>query len=263
MAVKTRERAPASLDSVQRVLEDIWYALSLITAPVVNLPPEVRIPAPMVSVSPAAVHLPAPVVNYRPPDISLPEIHVEPAPWPPELLDAIGAIRDVARREPGAGGGVLVDQGPVLEALGRIEKLLSQQKQSEGRTLGLVPKQPQTAADGSQTVTVNNLPITSLTPLRALISTSASGTSQVVAATANKKIRVLTGFLVAAAAVSVKFQSAITPTDLTGAMPFATNGGLAIPYSDLGQFETIAGEALSINLSGAVAVGGAITYVTV
>ena len=262
MAVKASPR-PAKPDPILRVLEDIWYALSLITAPVVNLPPEVRIPAPLVHVSPAPVHLPAPVINYRPPDISLPEIHVEPAPWPPELLDAIGAIREVARIQPGPGGGVPVDLSPILEGLGRIEKLLSQQKQSEGRTLGLVPKQPQTAADGSQTVTVNNLPIASLTPLRALISTSSSGTSQVVAGVATKKIRVLTGFLVAAAAVSVKFQSAITPTDLTGAMPFAANGGLAIPYTELGQFDTIAGEALSINLSGAVQVSGALTYVTV
>lgn len=241
MAVKAPERAPASLDSVQRVLEDIWYALSLVT-----------VPAPPLAI-------PAPVVNYQAPDISLPEIHVEGPAWPPELLDAIGAIRDVARVPPA----VAMPSASVLEALGRIEKLLSQQRQAEGRVLGLVPKQPQTAADGSQTVTVNNLPITALSPLRALISTSMSGTSQVVAAVATKKIRVLTGFLVAAAAVSVKFQSAAIPTDLTGAMPFAANGGLAIPYTELGQFDTIAGEALSINLSGAVAVGGAITYVTV
>lgn len=246
MAVKTPERAPASLDSVQRVLEDIWYALSLITVP-----------------APPPLTVPAPVVNFQPPDISFPEIRIEPAPWPPELLDAVGAIRDVTRVLPAGNMPANMPVPSVLEALGRIEKLLSQQRQAEGRVLGLVPKQPQTAADGSQTVTVVSDTTTALTPLRALISTSSSGTSQVVAAVANKKIRVLTGFLVAAAAVSVKFQSAITPTDLTGAMPFATNGGLAIPYAQVGQFDTIAGEALSINLSGAVAVGGAITYVTV
>ena len=165
MAVKAPARpAKPAPDPVLRVLEDIWYALSLITAPVVNLPPEVRIPAPMVNVSPTPVHLPAPVVNFQPPEISFPEIHVEPAPWPPELLDAIGAIREVARIQPGPGGGTPVDLSPLLEGLGRIEKLLAQQKQSEGRTLGLVPKQPQTAADGSQTVTVQNFPGSTVIP---------------------------------------------------------------------------------------------------
>lgn len=142
MAVKAPERTPASLDSVQRVLEDIWYALSLVT-----------VPAPPLAI-------PAPVVNYQAPDISLPEIHVEGPAWPPELLDAIGAIRDVARVPPTGG----VPSASVLEALGRIEKLLSQQRQAEGRVLGLVPKQPQTASDGSQTVTVNNFPGSTVIP---------------------------------------------------------------------------------------------------
>jgi hypothetical protein len=158
LAVRTRGRSPATLDSLQTLLEDIWFALQAVAAPTVNLPPEVRIPAPMVHVSPAAVHLPAPVVNYQPPDITLPplDVRVEREPWPPELLDAIGAIRDVARIPQGAGGGVPLDLPPVVEALGRIEKLLSQQRQSEGRTLGLVPPAFTKAADGSLTVTVQN-----------------------------------------------------------------------------------------------------------
>lgn len=102
-----------------------------------------------------------------------------------------------------------------------------------------------------------------LSPQRALISASTTGATQIVAAVASKKIRVLTGFLVASAAVNVKFQSHVTPTDLTGLMSFAANGGLAIPYCELGHLDTVAGEALDINLSGAVAVGGAITYVAV
>lgn len=259
---------------MQAVLEDIWFALQLITSPQVNLPPEVRIPAPMVHVSPAQVHLPAPVVNYQPPDIHIPPslVTVEQAPWPPDLLDAISAIRDgMARIPQGSGGGEPIAQPPVLEALGRIEKLLSQQRMSEGRTLGLVPPKPSQASDGSALVTLAGPAYdatdaifsgaTSLTPKFALISTSANGASQVVAAVASRHIRVLSGFLVASAATNVKFQSHVTPTDVTGLMNFALNGGAVLPYNPLGNFQTIAGEALDINLSAANAVGGAITYV--
>lgn len=102
---------------------------------------------------------------------------------------------------------------------------------------------------------------TALTPKFAVISTSASGASQVVAAVAAKHIRVLSGFVVASAATNIKFQSHVTPTDVTGLMNIALSGGIVFPYNPLGNFQTILGEALDINLSAANAVGGAITYV--
>lgn len=101
----------------------------------------------------------------------------------------------------------------------------------------------------------------SLTPKFAAISTSASGNTEVVAAVASKKIRVLRLTVVANAAVNVKFQSAAA--DRTGLHYLAANGGWVEGFCPVGVFETAAGEALNINLSGAVAVGGTLTYVEV
>lgn len=105
--------------------------------------------------------------------------------------------------------------------------------------------------------------LTALTPKFAKISTSSSGATTVIALVAAKKIRVLSWSIVCNAAVNVKWQSHVTPTDLTGLHYFAINGGITVPFSPIGHFETIAGEALDINLSGAQAVGGSLVYIEV
>lgn len=105
--------------------------------------------------------------------------------------------------------------------------------------------------------------LTALTPKFAKIVASTSGATTIVAAVASKRIRVVSWTLVANAAVNVKWQSHVTPTDLTGLYYLAANGGLAVPFSPVGYFQTTAGEALDINLSGAVAVGGSLVYVEV
>jgi hypothetical protein len=98
----------------------------------------------------------------------------------------------------------------------------------------------------------------------AVISASASGNTEVVAAVAGKRIRVLQYRLVCGGDVTVKFRSA--STDITGGMPFATNGGISAgapvqtPAGLLFEFQTAPGEALNINLSAAIAVGGHLTY---
>lgn len=102
-----------------------------------------------------------------------------------------------------------------------------------------------------------------LTPKFAKVTASSSGATQVVAAVSSKKIRVLSISIVCNGAVNVKFQSHVTPTDISGLHYFAANGGMVMPYNKVGWFETVAGEALDINLSGAVAVGGTVTYVEV
>jgi hypothetical protein len=65
--------------------------------------------------------------------------------------------------------------------------------------------------------------------------------------------------LVANAAVNAKWQSA-TAGDKSGLLYLAANGGVVAPESPRGYFETAAGEALQLNLSAAVAVGGHISY---
>lgn len=105
---------------------------------------------------------------------------------------------------------------------------------------------------------------TKLTPKFAKIVASASGVTTIVALVAAKKLRVLGLKITANGAVNVKWQSHVTPTDLTGLSYFAAAGdGEVIPFSPVGWFETVAGEALDINLSGAVAVGGHLVYVEV
>lgn len=105
---------------------------------------------------------------------------------------------------------------------------------------------------------------TALTPKFKVISASSSGANTVVAAVTSKKIRVLAWDVKVNAAVNFKWQSHVTPTDLTGLYYNSGQGdGVARAFCPVGYFETVAGEALDINLSGAVAVGGVLTYVEV
>ena len=102
---------------------------------------------------------------------------------------------------------------------------------------------------------------TQLMPKFAAITASASGATVVVASVASKKIRIISYVVVANAAVNVKFQS--NASDKTGLLYLAANGGVSGAYAPTGHFETASGEALNINLSAAVAVGGHVTYVEV
>lgn len=105
--------------------------------------------------------------------------------------------------------------------------------------------------------------LTQLTPKFAKITASSSGATTIVSLVSSKKLRVLAWSLVCNAAVNVKWQTHATPTDLTGLHYFAANGGIQQPFNPVGYFETVAGEALDINLSGAIAVGGSLVYIEV
>lgn len=95
---------------------------------------------------------------------------------------------------------------------------------------------------------------------RAFVQASASGNTQIVAAQGGGvRIRVLAVFAVAAAAVSIKFQSATT--DKTASFALAANGGFVLPETAHGWFETNANEALNVNLGGAVSTGVQIIWV--
>ncbi len=131
---------------------------------------------------------------------------------------------------------------------------------------------PVAAASDQRTISVaadtaniaNGVTGTNLTPLFATIVASASGATTIVALTAGKKIRVLAWDLKVNAAVNFKWQSHVTPTDLTGLYYNAGQGdGVARAFNPVGYFQTIAGEALDLNLSGSVAVGGSLVYVLV
>jgi hypothetical protein len=108
---------------------------------------------------------------------------------------------------------------------------------------------------------------TALTPKFAPIAVAASGDNTLVAAVALKKIRVHALAVIAGAAVSCYFQSAAAGDVIfggsTNTMDLAANGGFVLPYSEVGWFETDAGELLNLNLSGAVKVAGGLQYTEV
>ena len=117
-------------------------------------------------------------------------------------------------------------------------------------------------AASNETATVYN-GTTALTPKFATITASASGATQIVAAVGGKRIRVLRMSLMANGTVNVKWQSHVTPTDLTGLYYLVANTGWVEGYCPVGVFQTVSGEALDINLSANVAVGGSLVYVEV
>lgn len=99
----------------------------------------------------------------------------------------------------------------------------------------------------------------------AAITSSASGDNTVVAAVTAKRIKVVGGVLSFSGSVNARWKSG-SSTDLSGLYYGAT--GTVVPLAALpalpggvpGHVTTSTGEALVLNLSGAVAVGGHVVY---
>lgn len=94
--------------------------------------------------------------------------------------------------------------------------------------------------------------------IEAPVNAANSGSNEIVAAVADRRIRVTQVFFVVDSAVTVQARSAAN--NLTGAMSFAANGGIVLPYNEQGWFTTNRGEAFNLNLGGAVGVRGALKY---
>lgn len=93
------------------------------------------------------------------------------------------------------------------------------------------------------------------------ISAASSGDNTLIAAVAGTKMRVLSLVLSASGAVNARFQSAAAGDYLTGLFYMTTNSMIVLPHNPHGWFETDKGELLNLELSGAVAVGGCLTYI--
>lgn len=104
---------------------------------------------------------------------------------------------------------------------------------------------------------------TALTPKFAAIAASGSGATTIVAAVSSKKLRIVSYVLSFNAAVNAKWVSHTTTGTATGLIYGGTNSQVPSGFCPVGFFETVAGEALDLNLSGNVAVGGHLTYVEV
>ena len=97
--------------------------------------------------------------------------------------------------------------------------------------------------------------------LHAVIDHASSGDNTIVAAVAGKKIRVISYVIVAAGAVTVRFESGASGTALTGQMSLAANGGVVSGYDPGGCFDDCATNTLlNLELGGAVSVDGHLSY---
>lgn len=97
----------------------------------------------------------------------------------------------------------------------------------------------------------------------AIIDAATSGDNTLVPAVASRKIRILSAFLVASAAVTVRFESGAGGTALSGQMVLAANAGFVLPYNPHGWNETAVNTLLNLELSGAISVDGMLTYAEV
>lgn len=104
---------------------------------------------------------------------------------------------------------------------------------------------------------------TALTPKYVIIDCASSGDNTILAAVSSKKIRVHSLFLVASAAVTVRFESGASGTALTGQMQLAANGGFVLPFNPVGWFETATTTLLNLELSGVTSVDGSLQYTEV
>lgn len=96
-------------------------------------------------------------------------------------------------------------------------------------------------------------------PQQAKISTSSSGANTIVSATSGKRIVVVSWNVMANGTTNVKWVSG--STDISGLYYLVANVGAVVDHSvpDFG-LKTTAGEALVLNNSAAVAIGGYVTY---
>lgn len=103
------------------------------------------------------------------------------------------------------------------------------------------------------------------TPLYAAIDAASSGDNTIVSAVTGKKIRVLGVLLISAGDATIRFESGAGGTALTGQMTVSAGSGFMLPTadSDVGYFQTAAGELLNLEISAGVSMDGFIVYITV
>ena len=96
--------------------------------------------------------------------------------------------------------------------------------------------------------------------LRAVIDSAGTGDVTIVAAVAGKRIRVVSTQFKAAGVVSTKWTSSAAGTTIDGVQSNVDGSGQQLSLNPAGWFETIAGEALVLNKTAAVQVGGSLLY---
>jgi len=93
------------------------------------------------------------------------------------------------------------------------------------------------------------------------VDVAVSGDNTIVAAQgAGLRVRVHQVFLVASAAVTVRFESGTGGTALTGQIQLAAGSGFVLGFSPVGWFQTAANTLLNLELSSAISVDGALVF---
>ena len=102
---------------------------------------------------------------------------------------------------------------------------------------------------------------TQLTMAYSSLTVSNSGNTVVINAQTDKRIRVMSVFLMSYNTTSLIWQSgSSTSLNLTGSTYLATNVGYVLPFHPNGWFQTQTSTLLNINLSSPTSIGGCITY---
>lgn len=133
-------------------------------------------------------------------------------------------------------------------------------------TIGSMPAAARTVDSISSALAVDRLMnnLTAVTPAYAIIDAATSGDNTLLSAQGSgNKIRVHSLFVVASAAVTIRFESGAGGTALTGQMQLAANGGFVLPFNPVGWFETAGNTLLNLELSGAISVDGNFQYTVV
>jgi hypothetical protein len=133
-------------------------------------------------------------------------------------------------------------------------------------SVSTVPAAARTTDSVSASLSVDKLMnnLTAVSPVRIIIDHAVSGDNTLVAAAgASNIILVHQLFLVAAAAVTVRFESGTGGTALTGQMNIAANQGFVLPFSPIGWFQTAANTLLNLELSSATSVDGCLVYTVI
>ena len=97
----------------------------------------------------------------------------------------------------------------------------------------------------------------------AAIAAGSSGDNTIVAAVTGKKIRVLSVLILVPSNLVIAFESGASGTALTGDMELGAKTPLVLPFNPEGWFETAAGALLNLELAGATATAGCLSYVEV
>lgn len=86
----------------------------------------------------------------------------------------------------------------------------------------------------------------------------------VIAASAGRILKVLAWELMAQVPVNATWESGTGGTKfLTGPKFFGGSGGMVAPFNPVGWFQTQAGSALNLKLSGATSIGGSVVYLVI